>query len=142
MPAVATVSKTQLVSEPSICPLQVTQALAKMCRWLEHDPQELLTTVKTCISKALDATEKQHGKLSVKAVGLTNQRETTIVWDRKTKQALHNAIVWPDSRNSAICTRIQEQVGGPVCQTALDLEQRGFHVHHIICRVVIFCMGP
>ena len=87
-------------------------------RWLEHDPQELLSTVRTCIQKALQATEDEHGQLVVKAVGLTNQRETTIVWDRKSRKALYNAIVWPDSRNAAICSRIQKEVGAavrPIC---------------------------
>ena len=90
-------------------------------RWLEHDPQELLATVRTCITKALEATQEACGQLCVKAVGLTNQRETTIVWDRITKAALHNAIVWPDSRNSAICSRIQEQVGSRVSPQHMNI---------------------
>ena len=87
---------------------------ARHCRWLEHDPQELLSSVHTCIAECLQTTEAEHGALRVKAVGITNQRETTLVWDRSSLKALHNAIVWPDSRTAAVCQAVQQEVGAAV----------------------------
>ena len=45
------------------------------------------------------------------AVGITNQRETTLVWDRNTGRPLHNAIVWLDTRTAALCERLTKQLG-------------------------------
>jgi glycerol kinase len=47
-------------------------------------------------------------------VGITNQRETTLVWDRRTGQPLYNAIVWLDTRTAALCDRMTEQLGSQV----------------------------
>ncbi|MEX0283061.1 MAG: glycerol kinase GlpK [Paracoccaceae bacterium] len=72
--------------------------------WVEHDPEDLWrTTVETCRT-ALDAADDVS---NVAAIGITNQRETTLVWDRTTGQAIANAIVWQDRRTSDICTRLK-----------------------------------
>jgi len=55
--------------------------------------------------------------VQVVAVGITNQRETTLVWDRATGRPLHNAIVWLDTRTAALCERLTKQLGSQVrCQ--------------------------
>lgn len=74
-------------------------------RWVEHDPMEILESVRLCIAKAVDkATAAGHNVDSgLKAIGLTNQRETTVVWSKSTGLPLYNAIVWMDVRTSSIC---------------------------------------
>ena len=71
--------------------------------WVEHDPMEIwrgqLATARQALSQAgLKASD-------VKALGLTNQRETTVVWNRKTGQPIHNAIVWQDRRTEPLCAQ-------------------------------------
>ncbi len=74
--------------------------------WVEHDPSDLwTTTVGTCrevIERAGIAS------IEIKAIGITNQRETTIVWDRQTGNPIHNAIVWQDRRTSVFCHELRE----------------------------------
>lgn len=74
-------------------------------RWVEHDPMEILESVRLCIAKAVDkATAAGHNVDSgLKAIGLTNQRETSVVWSKSTGLPLYNAIVWMDVRTSSIC---------------------------------------
>jgi glycerol kinase len=73
--------------------------------WVEHDPMEILATVRTAMEGVLTKAKEQdiqvQGKL--KAVGITNQRETTVVWSKSTGKPFYNAIVWMDGRTSAIC---------------------------------------
>ena len=68
--------------------------------WVEHVPEEIWATClwscKTALKKAGIRSE------DIAAIGITNQRETTIVWDRATGKAIHNAIVWQDRRTSKI----------------------------------------
>jgi glycerol kinase len=75
--------------------------------WVEHDPEEIwktvLTTVKGAIKKAgIDASQ-------IAAMGITNQRETVVVWDKATGKPIHNAIVWQDRRTSAMCMKLKAQ---------------------------------
>jgi glycerol kinase len=75
--------------------------------WVEHDPHEIhLSQVSTAID-AMRAAGLSAGDIS--AIGITNQRETTIVWDRKTGVPIHNAIVWQDRRTAEFCDRIRER---------------------------------
>lgn len=66
---------------------------------------EILESVRICITKALDkATAEGHNVDSgLKAIGITNQRETTVIWSKSTGLPLYNAIVWMDVRTSSIC---------------------------------------
>jgi len=80
--------------------------------WVEHVPDEIWATcvwsAKTALRKAgLDASE-------IAAIGITNQRETTIVWDKATGKAIHNAIVWQDRRTAAICDDLKAQGKEPL----------------------------
>ncbi len=75
--------------------------------WVEHDPNEIWQSqIKTAIealAKAKLATSE------IAAVGITNQRETTIIWDRRISEPIHNAIVWQDRRTSEICNAVREK---------------------------------
>ena len=74
--------------------------------WVEHDPADLWSTV---ASTARAAIEKAGiGGSGIAAIGITNQRETTILWDRATGQPLHRAIVWQDRRTADTCAALRE----------------------------------
>lgn len=74
--------------------------------WVEHDPMEILSTQTGVMTKAL-AQSGITGK-DVVAIGITNQRETTVVWDRKTGQPVYPAIVWQDRRTAPICELLKK----------------------------------
>lgn len=69
--------------------------------WVEHDPAELWQSVLSCIRRLLDKQQVRPGDLL--AIGITNQRETTVVWDKQSGQPIANAIVWQDRRTTADC---------------------------------------
>jgi glycerol kinase len=73
--------------------------------WVEHDPEDLWTTVERAAMQALK-TAGLRGD-DVAAIGITNQRETTIVWDRATSAPIHRAIVWQCRRTAAVCDRLR-----------------------------------
>lgn len=74
--------------------------------WVEHDPNEIWSTQ---ASVAAEATVKLGiNGTNIKAIGITNQRETTIVWDRATGEPVYNAIVWQDRRTAAYCDELKE----------------------------------
>ncbi|WKX93456.1 hypothetical protein Q1695_011045 [Nippostrongylus brasiliensis] len=71
--------------------------------WVEMNPIEIIDTVNECIEKAVEKLQAMGiSPDEIKSVGIANQRETTIVWDRDTGEPLHNAIVWLDSRTSEL----------------------------------------
>ncbi len=75
--------------------------------WVEHDPEEIWTSQ---ISVAVEALSRAHARpRDLVALGITDQRETTILWDRATGRPIHNAIVWQDRRTAAICQKLREQ---------------------------------
>jgi glycerol kinase len=71
--------------------------------WVEHDPEEIWQTVKDTVEELCS----RHSR-KIAAVGITNQRETTILWDRKTGDPVHNAIVWQCRRSAGICAQFEE----------------------------------
>ncbi|MEX6634424.1 glycerol kinase GlpK [Hyphococcus lacteus] len=75
--------------------------------WVEHDPEDIWRTTRDTAREALETAEENGGE--VVAIGLTNQRETTILWDRETGKALYNAIVWQDRRTMDVCTKLREE---------------------------------
>lgn len=77
--------------------------------WVEHDPLEIWERTQEVIRAALESSDVQPGYLG--AVGVTNQRETTVVWNRHTGQPYHNAIVWQDTRTKAICDALAADGG-------------------------------
>ncbi|OIW11978.1 hypothetical protein TanjilG_02185 [Lupinus angustifolius] len=82
--------------------------------WVEHDPMEILESVKVCVAKAVDKATADGFNVdkNLKAIGLTNQRETTLVWSKSTGAPLYNAIVWMDARTTSICSRLEKQLSG------------------------------
>lgn len=74
--------------------------------WVEHDPSDLWATV---AATARAAIEKAGGDATeIAAIGITNQRETTLIWDRTTGQPIHNAIVWQDRRTADTCSALKD----------------------------------
>ena len=75
--------------------------------WVEHDPMEIWSSQAAVIAEAI--TKVGVNGLSIAGIGITNQRETTIVWDAKTGEPVYNAIVWQDRRTSGFCDSLKEQ---------------------------------
>jgi glycerol kinase len=73
--------------------------------WVEHDPDDLWTTVERAATQALAAAGLRGDDIA--AIGVTNQRETTIVWDRATSAPIHRAIVWQCRRTAGVCDRLR-----------------------------------
>ena len=74
--------------------------------WVEHDPADLWSTTAGTCREVIERAGL--GAADVSAIGITNQRETTLVWDRKTGQPIHNAIVWQDRRTADICRALRD----------------------------------
>ena len=72
--------------------------------WVEHDADEILERVRTCIQVALR--ESGADARALAAIGISDQRETTVVWSRRTGRPVHNAIVWQDTRTADACERL------------------------------------
>ena len=75
--------------------------------WVEHNPDEIWGTTIGVIANVLGVSNIQPEQIS--AIGITNQRETTIIWDAKTGEPVYNAIVWQDRRTSSICDGLREK---------------------------------
>ncbi|MDQ1387980.1 MAG: glycerol kinase, partial [Acidobacteriaceae bacterium] len=75
--------------------------------WVEHDPEEIAASQ---VAVALEAVSKAQIRASdIGAIGITNQRETTIVWDGKTGKPIYNAIVWQDRRTAGFCEQLKAE---------------------------------
>ncbi|WP_420797970.1 glycerol kinase GlpK [Hyphococcus flavus] len=74
--------------------------------WVEHDPEDIWNTTLSTARAAFAEAEKSG---EVGAIGVTNQRETTILWDRTTSAPIHNAIVWQDRRTADVCAALREE---------------------------------
>ena len=105
--------------------------------WVEHDANEIWERSQEVIAGALEKSNVAASDLA--AIGITNQRETTVVWDRSTGQPIHNALVWQDTRTDQICNeliadggqdRFREKTGLPIAtyfsgpEGAVDPRQR------------------
>src|SRR5438067_7306214 len=75
--------------------------------WVEHDPRDIWSTQAGVAAEVL--TKASVAAADVAAIGITNQRETTVVWDRASGQPICNAIVWEDRRTASICDRLRKQ---------------------------------
>ena len=75
--------------------------------WVEHDPVEIWSVTMRLVAEALARASVQAGAL--KAIGITNQRETTLMWDRGTGEPVGNAIVWQDRRTAALCDELRAE---------------------------------
>jgi glycerol kinase len=87
--------------------------------WVEHDPREIwatqLATAREALAKA-GLTAPRH-----RAIGITNQRETTVVWNRRTGEPIHNAIVWQDRRGEPTCARCAPRACEPLVRRKTGL---------------------
>ena len=74
--------------------------------WVEHNPREIMTSVYTTITELLNNAQIDAREIS--GIGITNQRETAVVWDKATGQPIYNAIVWQSRQTKDICTQLKE----------------------------------
>lgn len=90
--------------------------------WVEHDPKEIIEACKKClIEVAVQLNQKRIPLKAVKALGISNQRETSIVWDRTTGEPVYNAIVWSDMRTEAIVETLKRAPGAERIQDLCGL---------------------
>ncbi|MFJ4407928.1 glycerol kinase GlpK [Streptomyces sp. NPDC088910] len=82
--------------------------------WVEHDAAEIWTNVQEVVEGAIAKAAQDNEGFSaadVKAIGITNQRETTLLWDKNTGEPVHNALVWQDTRTDVLCRELGRNVG-------------------------------
>ncbi|WP_119460962.1 glycerol kinase GlpK [Rhodospirillaceae bacterium SYSU D60014] len=87
--------------------------------WVEHDPEEIWRATLAVCRGVLD--KARLAPTDVAAIGITNQRETTVLWDRATGRPLHNAIVWQDRRGAALCRQLAADGHEPLVQARTGL---------------------
>ncbi len=75
--------------------------------WVEHDPEEIWRTTKKTLNDVISKVKRING--NVLTIGITNQRETTVLWDKKTGKTVYNAIVWQDRRQEEFCKKLRKQ---------------------------------
>ncbi|MFW2365437.1 MAG: glycerol kinase GlpK [Desulforhopalus sp.] len=80
--------------------------------WVEHDPEEIWSTTLNTCKIAIEKAQLTAGDIA--SIGITNQRETTIIWEKKSGQPIHKAIVWQDRRTSDFCTQLREAGHDPL----------------------------
>jgi len=104
-----TTSSRAILFDPAGKPLQIAQQeigqLYPDDGWVEHDPEEIWQSSLQVTRKMIETART--GENTITGIGITNQRETTVVWDRKTGQALYNAIVWQDRRTAKYCAELK-----------------------------------
>src|SRR5260370_16503897 len=88
--------------------------------WVEHEREEIYRSVVTLSKKALAAAKASAGAIA--AIGITNQRETFVVWERKTGRQVYRAIVWQCRRSAAICEELREREREVVRRTGLIVD--------------------
>lgn len=87
--------------------------------WVEHEPDDILKSVEAAVRAALDAARVAGTDLA--AIGITNQRETTVVWDRKTGRAVHKAVVWQCRRTAERCDALRAEGVEPLVRERTGL---------------------
>jgi glycerol kinase len=87
--------------------------------WVEHDPMEILTSQMSCAVEALGTIGARPRDIA--AIGITNQRETAIVWERATGKPIHPAIVWQDRRTAPFCKELEERGAAEIVSSKTGL---------------------
>ena len=87
--------------------------------WVEHDPEEIWDDTLAAVREALDKSRVEIGRVA--AIGITNQRETIVVWDRATGEPIHRAIVWQDRRTADDCARLKSEGAEALVRSATGL---------------------
>jgi glycerol kinase len=77
--------------------------------WVEHDPEEIWTSVRGAITDALHVSGSAVDPTQIAAIGITNQRETTVLWERATGRPVGKAIVWQDRRTADVCAKLKSE---------------------------------
>ena len=102
--------------------------------WVEHDPLEIWSSQKKALQSVLST--HQISSLDIKGIGITNQRETTVVWEKDTGKPIYNAIVWQDRRTSEYCNELKEKGMEPLIMSKtgllLDPYFSGTKIHWIL----------
>src|SRR5689334_22543499 len=75
--------------------------------WVEHDPEDIWNSVEIAKEEVLAKTGIDMSQIA--AIGITNQRETTVLWNKKTGRAIHNALVWQDRRTTDFCSHLKKK---------------------------------
>ena len=75
--------------------------------WVEHNPEEIWKTTVRTLNDVINKAKKLRGKIL--SIGITNQRETTVLWDKKTGKTIYKAIVWQDRRTEQYCKKLRNQ---------------------------------
>ena len=90
---------------------------------MEHDPIEIVQSVEQCIEEAckIFTTEQGHSISEIRAVGISTQRETTVLWDAETGELAYNAIAWPDTRTQALVRELKQKRGAGKLQEICGL---------------------
>ena len=89
--------------------------------WVEHDAEEIFADTVAVCRKAIDAAIAENANARIVAAGITNQRETAVVWDKHTGKPIHNAIVWQDRRTAEACRSLAEGDGADLFQERTGL---------------------
>ncbi|MBV1687591.1 glycerol kinase GlpK [Novosphingobium sp. G106] len=87
--------------------------------WVEHDPEDIWRDTLAVMHEALEGAGL--GAADIAAIGITNQRETVVVWDRATGEAIHRAIVWQDRRTADVCERLRADGAEPLVRARTGL---------------------
>ncbi len=118
-----TTSTRSIVFDAALRPLATAQAEFPQkfpnSGWVEHDPEDLWRTSLGTMREVL--TKAGLTAASLAGIGITNQRETTVVWDRATGAPIHNAIVWQDRRTADTCARLRDAGHEPLVSTRTGL---------------------
>jgi len=105
--------------------------------WVEHDPREIWSSQLGVAAEAVSRAGLMAGDIA--AIGITNQRETTVVWDRRTGEPIYNAIVWQDRRTAGFCDRLKAEGYEPLIREktglVIDAYFSGSKVHWILNNV-------
>ncbi len=104
---------------PHACAQQEFRQRFPQPGWVEHDANEIWASQIGVVHQVMR--ENSVSAADIVAIGITNQRETTVLWDRKTGEPVANAIVWQDRRNAAFCEQLQEQGKAPLFQQKTGL---------------------
>jgi glycerol kinase len=121
-----TTSTRAIVFDQTLAPVATAQQefaqLYPAPGWVEHDPEAIWSSVLATAKTAIEQLTERGGKIA--ALGITNQRETVVLWDRATGRPLHNAIVWQDRRTADVCARFREKGREPaiIARTGLLLD--------------------
>ncbi len=121
-----TTSTRSIVFDSNVAPVATAQQefgqIYPHPGWVEHDPEEIWASVLSTARKALSGAGLTAAGIA--ALGIANQRETVLVWDRRTGRAIHNAIVWQDRRTADVCERLEAAGHGELvaARTGLRLD--------------------